>query len=285
MRGLRPVGPQSTISGTGFVTGALVEFGDTEATDVTVVSATEIQATTPPGAVGDVDVIVTNPDGTAATLPDGYQYLPPDPPTIASVLPTSGPSAGGNQVTITGSGFTAATTARFGGSAATVSEWSATALTVTAPAGSPGAVNVSVTDVGGTATLTSAYTYTGPPAITGVQPASGDDQGGTSITVTGSGFTASGASVTVGGAAATSVTVVSSTRITAVTPAGTPGSSNVTVTNQWGSATLTNGFTYVSTPPTISDVSPGSGPATGGTEYHHHGNRIRRWRDRTGGRA
>ena len=53
------------------------------------------------------------------------------------------------------------------------------------------------------------------------------------------------ASVTFGGAAATNVTVVDSTTITATTPAHLPGSVSVTVTNPDGqSGTLANGFAY-----------------------------------------
>jgi formylglycine-generating enzyme required for sulfatase activity len=68
--------------------------------------------------------------------------------------------------------------------------------------------------------------------------------GGTLITITGTNLTGA-SSVTVGGVAATSVVVVSSTSITAVTPAGTAGAKTVAVTTAGGTASLTNGFTYV----------------------------------------
>ena len=51
------------------------------------------------------------------------------------------------------------------------------------------------------------------------------------MTLTGTNF-AAGATVTVGGAAATSVVVVSTTRITAVTPAGTAGARDVRVSRR-----------------------------------------------------
>jgi len=60
------------------------------------------------------------------------------------------------------------------------------------------------------------------------------------------------------------VVVVSSTTITATTPAGNAGAVTVTVTVNGQSGSLTNGFTYVSAP-TVSSVSPGSGPTSGGT--------------------
>ncbi len=61
-----------------------------------------------------------------------------------------------------------------------------------------------------------------------------------------------------GGSAATAVTVVGSTTITAITPAGAAGSVSVKVTNSDGqSATLASGFTYTAStqPPTISSSS------------------------------
>ena len=60
-----------------------------------------------------------------------------------------------------------------------------------------------------------------PPTVTGVSPSAGPLAGGTAITITGTNFL-SGATVSVGGAAATSVVVVNATTITAVTR-GTAG--------------------------------------------------------------
>lgn len=59
----------------------------------------------------------------------------------------------------------------------------------------------------------------------------------------GAGF-ASGATVTIGGNACTSVVVASPFRITCTTPAGTAGPRNVVVTTGGRTATLANGFTY-----------------------------------------
>lgn len=50
--------------------------------------------------------------------------------------------------------------------------------------------------------------------------------------------------VTVGGVAATDVTVVSPTQVTATTPAGDEGTADVVVTTSAGTATLPDGFTY-----------------------------------------
>ncbi len=86
------------------------------------------------------------------------------------------------------------------------------------------------------------------PTITLIRPNSGSTAGGTAVTITGTNFRA-GASVTFGGSAATSVTVVNATTITAVTPARATGRVNVAVTNSDAtSATLANGYFYAPPP-------------------------------------
>src|SRR4030095_8799055 len=65
------------------------------------------------------------------------------------------------------------------------------------------------------------------PTITSINPSSGSVNGGTPVTITGTGF-ASGVTVAIGGVAATNVAVVGATQITATTGAsGTPGTVNV----------------------------------------------------------
>ena len=67
-------------------------------------------------------------------------------PSITSVSPSSGPSSGGNTVTITGSGFTGATSVTFAGaSAASFTVVSDTSITAVVPAGSLGTASVIVT--------------------------------------------------------------------------------------------------------------------------------------------
>jgi hypothetical protein len=105
------------------------------------------------------------------------------------------------------------------------------------------------------------------PTVTSISPNTGTTNGGTGVTITGTGFQ-SGATVSLGGSAATSVNVVSSTSITATTAAHAAGASNVLVTNSDGqSGTLPNGYSYiVSNPaPKVTAITPNSGPATGGT--------------------
>src|SRR6185437_800060 len=94
-----------------------------------------------------------------------------------------------------------------GGSAATnVVVANATTITATTPAHAAGAFNVIVTNPDTqSATLTNGFAYLGPaPTVTGIAPTSGVTTGGTSVTISGTNFV-SGATVSIGGTAATSV--------------------------------------------------------------------------------
>ena len=107
-----------------------------------------------------------------------------------------------------------------------------------------GSVAVSVTTPGGLGTRADGFTYLGTPTVTSVSPGTGPLSGGTTITVTGTGF-AAGTTVSVGGVAATNVVVVSGTTMTAVTPAaGTAGARSVAVTAPGGTVTKRDAFTY-----------------------------------------
>ena len=76
------------------------------ATDVEVVSSTEITATTGGRAEqGIFSLFVTTGGGTSAgNLNDHFFYFVP-PPTVTKVSPNSGPTSGGTAITITGTGF------------------------------------------------------------------------------------------------------------------------------------------------------------------------------------
>lgn len=190
---------------------------------------------------------------TVAALATNYTTsaaytVAPAAATVTSISPSGGAPAGGTSVTITGTGFESGATVTIGGAAATsVSFVNSTTLTAVTPSGAVGSADVAVTNPAATAgTLTGGYTYAAAPTVTGISPASGSESGGTSVTITGTGFV-SGATVTIGGAAATGVVFGSATALTATTPAGTVGAKNVVVTNpDTQTGTLSNGYTYAS---------------------------------------
>lgn len=93
-----------------------------------------------------------------------------------------------------------------------------------------------------------------PPTLTGISPSTGPASGGTTVTLSGANF-ASGATMTIGGVAATGVSVVSSTSITGMTAAHAAGAADVVVTQSGLTARLTGAFTYLAgAPPVIQSI-------------------------------
>jgi acid phosphatase len=157
-------GTTVTISGTGFAVGATVSFGGTAATNVNVVGSTTITAVTPAHASGAVNVVVTNPGGQSATSTNGFNYAGAAAPTVSAVNPTSGPTAGGTSITITGTGFASGASVTVGGTAATgVIVNNSTTITANTPAHAAGTVDIVVTNSNGqSGSKTNAFTYTAP---------------------------------------------------------------------------------------------------------------------------
>lgn len=105
-----------TILGQGFANGALVKFGDQEATSVTVVSSTKITCLSPAKASGRDDVAVINFDGSRVTSRAAFSYGVGGGESglsITRVFPTSGPSR--SLLEVTGSGISENTTVTVGG--------------------------------------------------------------------------------------------------------------------------------------------------------------------------
>ncbi|MBE2285889.1 MAG: IPT/TIG domain-containing protein [Prosthecobacter sp.] len=254
-------GTSVTITGTNFTGATGVTIGGTTATSVSVVNDTKITAITPAGTAGTASVVVTTPSGSNS-VNSLFTYVAP--PTVTSIAPASGPTSGGTSVTITGTNFTGATGVTIGGAAATsVTVVNATSITCVTPSGTAGARSVVVTTPGGSNSANSLFTYVAAPTVTAIAPNTGTTTGGTSVTISGTGFTGA-TGVTIGGAAATGITVVNATTITATTPARSVGTASVLVTTAGGTNAANTLYTYVA-PPTVTAINPASGSTLGGT--------------------
>ncbi|MFI1952075.1 IPT/TIG domain-containing protein [Streptomyces xinghaiensis] len=263
-QGVRTGGTPVTLAGSGFGGATAVRFGTTPAASFAVLSATRIDAVTPPGN-GTVHVTVSTAGGTS-TQPVTFTYVTAVLPSVTSVTPDRGPAAGGTPVTLAGSGFGGATAVRFGTTpAASFTVVSAARIDAVTPAGSPGPAAVTVTTPGGTSVPQapqSYFYYLAQPALSDLSPDRGPAAGGTPVTLAGSGF-AGATAVRFGTTPAASFTVVSATRIDAVAPAGSPGPVAVTVTTPGGTS---NSLTYTWAPAAVlSDAVPAAGPTSGGT--------------------
>lgn len=215
------VGTSVIVIGTGFTQVTAVKFYNGVGATFTVNSNTQITTSVPSGAVtGGVTVTTNSGSATGPT----FSVLP----SITSLSATSGHV--GDSVTINGSGFTGTTAVKFyNGVSATFTVNTDAKITTTVPAGAvQGAI--SVTNAGGTA---NSATFGVLPVINSVSPSTAPP--GSTVTISGSGFTGTTAVTFYNNVAAASYTVTNDSTISAVVPTGAT-SGPVTVTNASGSA-------------------------------------------------
>ncbi len=234
-------GAAVTIKGSGFVFGATVKIG-TKASSVKVRSESEITAVTPSASAGSDEVIVTDENGVSSGGPK-YTFVTPPVPAVSSVSPAEGSTRGGTVITIKGSGFVSGATVKIGGKASSVKVRSESEITAVTSSQSPGSAEVIVTDENGVSSAGPRYKYVAPPVptVTSISPAEGPTSGGTLVTIKGSNFLP-GSSVKIG-KSALSVSVRSSTEITAKTPSYWAGHYEVIVSDENGSSSNGPSFT------------------------------------------
>lgn len=229
------------------------------------------------------------------------QILEPATFFLASVEPNSGNPSGGEAVTIRGGGFEDPVRVTFGGVPAQVQSVTTNRIRVVTPpapsqvpAGETLPVTVEVTvnlneEEQATDALANAFTYARggtvvQPQVFSVSPASGPNEGGTRVTLTGEGFQApvqvffgEGTSAADFTGVEASVQSVSANRIVVITPSATGfGQNNLNEVVDILVKNLQSGFATVAPSafqygaggadvPFISAISPGQGPFTGGT--------------------
>jgi len=157
-------------------------------------------------------------------------------------------------VTLTGTNLDLVTAVKFGTASGVVQSKSAGSVSVLVPEHEAGPVVVTVESLSNTLILNSAFTYFNPPpSISSVTPARVATNGGTQITINGTGFL-SGAVVQVNGKLATDVVRVSAKILSARVPSNPPGPAAVTVVNPDNNAvSLPNAVTY-DQPPQLSSA-------------------------------
>ena len=162
----------------------------------------------------------------------------PAPPTVSGFTPTSGPV--GSSVTITGSGFTGATSVTFNGTSTAFTFNSDTQVTATVPSGATNGP-IAVTTPNGTGTSSTSFTVTTSnpaPSISSISPTSGPV--GTIVTITGSNL-GGATSVRFGGGVTTTPLTSSATQVTATVPNGARNG-QIQVTTPAGTATSAQNF-------------------------------------------
>lgn len=214
-----------------------------------------------------VRIVATSRGGTSYGGDQTFKTLP-NSPTVTGVSPGAGLESGGTSVTITGTELAEATAVMFGSaSAISFTVNSPTSITAVDPQGT-GTVDVTVTTAGGTSVTGSAdhFSYVPsrpPPKVTELSPKKGPAAGGTLVAIAGTGFTGVTA-VRFGTLEAASFTVNSATSITAVSPAATTGTVEVTVITPNGTSTSLAGGHFTFEAPFVLRLSPSAGSIAGG---------------------
>jgi hypothetical protein len=220
-------GDTVTVNGTFMTDATGVSVGGHAMTNVTVLSDTRITATVPANAAtGTVSVTTGAGTGTSA----GTLTIASSAPSVTSFTPTTG--AVGQSVTIHGTNYTGATEVSFNGTAATdFSVDSDTQVTATVPRGATTGP-ISLTSPSGTGVSLVDFLVIPAPVIATFTPAVG--AAGTTVTITGTGFT-NVSGVGFNGQAAATYNVLSATKMTALVPDGAT-SGPITVSTDHGDA-------------------------------------------------
>jgi len=268
-----PGGERVSIFGGGFTQGTTVLFGEQQGTDVLVLEDGKLNVTVPAGAPGElVDVIVHTLDGQTQKLQDAYLYR--GPLELASIAPATAPVAGGVEVTVVGESFDGNTRVLIGGRLLEGQQVvDANTISGRVPAclrSEAGPVDVIATNGFEQRVLTRGFTYERALVLDALTPISGTSEGGTIVTLTGSGLDRDMA-VRFDDVPAEIVTVAPDHLSADVrTPPGRHGVADVALSRGSEVSTLTQAWFYVD-PAIVSGSSlwaghavPPVGPAAGG---------------------
>ena len=235
------------VQGNYFLTGAFVEFGGVPVLSTTRVSYSDgrinptlIYVTTPPHAVGSVNVIVTNPEDGQQSAPYAYQYVIPVP-TISdanfsgTTILTRKTGSAGSILYITGTNFTGSDAGMAISSLTLYSGTYTEAFTnVTYVIPTPlelqftvpypnnlvtgSRYGVSVSNSAGMASLDNAFEYQDLPVILSISPSSGTVAGGQFVLINGRPFYVGSTQVKFSGVLGATPTVYSTTQMSVITP-------------------------------------------------------------------
>src|SRR5262249_32224552 len=145
---------------------------------------------------------------------------------------------------------------------------SSTSIQAVSPSQAAGTIDVRVVTSGGVSAVATAdhftYSAASSPSISSISPSSAGAAGGSVVSIVGSNFL--GATSVKFGSTEASYTAHSATWISAVVPAGTAGSTTITVATPSGTSTGASFTLNSASTPTVSTLSVTSGSTSGGTE-------------------
>ncbi len=243
-----------------------VWFGTVAAPEVYPRTGGGLRVRTPAHDPGVVDVAVAFATGRGLTAPAAFEFLQTG--TLTAVEPAFGPSAGGQSVTLRGTGLGAARAVVFGSRPALrLAPIDDTTLVAVTPPGAAGPVAVHVAVPQGCYTARGAYSYVDPLALASVRPAFGPSTGGGVVTLGGSGF-APDVRVWFGAAPAEILASPDATTLHVRTPPGPAGPVAVRLEAGAAAHVAESAFVYLDMPDGVAPAAPalhGVTPPTGRT--------------------
>ena len=170
-------GTVTTLAGQNFEATAQVLFGSQSASNASVASGSQINATSPPNAAsGPTNIAAYFPSGWLSLAPDAFSYGP----QVLEILPNAGNPAGGETIQIYGYGFGSdptKVTVKIGGVTATVQKaenmstiapslgldptypFPIERITLQTPSGAAGKADVAITSPAGSITASKSFQY------------------------------------------------------------------------------------------------------------------------------
>lgn len=255
-----------------------------DATTIRIAHMPNASGVCPVDAFGGIDVTfgfdVTNLEGGHALLPTSAQFTYQAAPILTAISPLFAPASGGSTIQITGRHLERVDQVLIGGVPATgITPINDRSLTVTMPETSGGYQKISVHTPGGTA-VNAAVKLGARPVITSLTPSMGPTAGGTRVALSGYGLSGLSA-VTFAGQPGTNVTRVSNALARVTAPdGGAAGPVNLHLTFNgdgytWLAMNKGNAvqFRYMDQP-VISQLSPSTGPMSGGTQLTIRGTSL-----------
>ncbi len=247
-----------TVNGSGFVSGATVNWNGTALT-TSFVSTSQLTASVSSASIaaaGSSSITVTDP-GPVTSSGVTFSYTAP---AISNLSPNSAIAGSpGFTLTVNGTSFASTSLVKWGGTSLATTFVSSTQLTATVSAAqiaTAGTASVTVVNPGSVTSGSSIFSINAQPTVSSLSPAS-TLAGGSSFTLTvnGSGFV-SGATVNWNGTALTT-SFISSSQLTASVPASSissPGSASISVSDP--GPVMSGTLTFTFSGPTISSISP-----------------------------
>ena len=256
------------VHGTGFTTRSRCRFGLLPSVATTFWSDSLITCRTPAVSSENVHWLSVTNDGYRYVQGNDTRFTFSNAPMVYAIAPVAGPMRGGTSVEVNGTNLDKASFCWFGqlatGIAARVSSKT---IRCVSPAGQDAhAVAFVLADASDSRTASHSFTYFIDPEIHSLSPKVSTVNGGTVLTVVGSGFAPSGVACVFNSNRSSAATTLSSEMLSCTVPSQLkPGVATLDIANNGIDYAAGNGGRFeVFRTPRITQIEPTRGPVQGG---------------------